>query len=96
MQYSPSHPWDKPGQTEPLPTKKKKKSLNKKGTNTQQRGLGAVSLPEKGGGARSLSLHKLSVSKSWKGRRADRKQVGDKLLPEIDQVVVHKAHLLSQ
>jgi hypothetical protein len=36
------------------------------------------------------------LSKQSLERQKGRQQVGDKPLPEIGQVVVHKAHLLSQ
>jgi hypothetical protein len=58
-----------------LPWKKTKQNnwmINKElKTTTQQRGRGAVSTPEKGGGARSWSQRELSVNKGWKCRRAD-------------------------
>jgi hypothetical protein len=64
-------------------------------TNTQQRGWGAVSTPEKGGKGKEL-ISVWTSSKQRLERQKGHQRVGDKLLPEIEQVAVHKTHLLSQ
>jgi hypothetical protein len=61
----------------------------------QQRELGVLSTPEKRGGARSWSPHKLSVNK-WLERQKGRQWADDKSMPEIGHIAVHKAHLFSQ
>jgi hypothetical protein len=60
----------------------------------QQRGEGSVSTLEKGGRGKSWSPCKHSVNKDWKNQKG-LQQAGDKPLPEIEHVEVHKAHLLS-
>jgi hypothetical protein len=72
----------------------KKIIINKELKRTQQREWGAVSAPEGGQGKELISVQ--TFSKQRLERQKGWLQVGDKLLPEIGQIAVHKAHLLSQ
>jgi hypothetical protein len=80
----------------PPPKKKTPKNwINKElKTNTQQTGWGAVSIPEKGE-QQGADLH-ANFSKQRLERQKGQQWAGDKPLPKIGQVEVHKAHLLSQ
>jgi hypothetical protein len=68
---------------------------NKLKTSTQQREWSAVSTPEKEGGGKEL-ISMLTFSKQRLERQKGWKQVGDKLLPDIGQVVLCKVHLQNQ
>jgi hypothetical protein len=57
--------------------------------------VGCCKLTGKGRWARSWSSPELSI-KNILERQKGQQRVGDKMLPEIGQVAVHKAHFLSQ
>jgi hypothetical protein len=60
----------------------------------QQMGQNALSAPEKREGERSCLCE--NFSKQRLERQMGQQWMGDKPLPEIRQIAVHKAHLLSQ
>jgi hypothetical protein len=65
-------------------TKNQKNLNNKQGTEKEHRAEGTECSP-----------HELSVNKDWNGRRANSGQVISYCL-KLRQIVVHKAHILSQ
>jgi hypothetical protein len=96
-QYSHSHPWDKPEeateQTDPPPCKKKKLN-NKQGTEKEYAAewVGCSECTAQGRRIKKLITVR-TFSKQSLERKKGRQWVGDKLLPEIGQIVDDKAHL---
>jgi hypothetical protein len=90
-QHSPWTDW-------PPALQKKKKNLNhKQGTEKEHAAEGAGCYKQPGKGLRGKELISEGIfSKQRLERQKGWHQTGDKLLPEIGQVVVHKAHFLSQ
>jgi hypothetical protein len=91
-QHSPWTDWP------PHPTEQNKKNLNnKQGTEKEYAAEGTSCTELTGEGGRSKKLISMwTFSKQKLERQKGWQQAGDKLLPEIGQVVVHKAHLLRQ
>jgi hypothetical protein len=105
MWFCPSHSWDKPAQpplgrlTPPaLQTNKQTKTLNnKQGTKNWHtaEGMGCCKHTREAGESKEL-ISMQTFSKQRLERQKGWQQEGDKLLPEIGQVAIHKDHLLSQ
>jgi hypothetical protein len=77
------------------PPQKKTWINNKVKTNTQQRGWVLWKNTREGVRGKKLISPQTSVNK-WLERQEGWWRVGDKPLPEIGQVLVYRAHLLSQ
>jgi hypothetical protein len=82
--------------TSPNPAKKKQK-LNKQGTEKEHtaEGAGCCNCTREGGRSKDL-ISTWTFNKQRPERQEGQQWTGDKPLPKIEQVAVHKTHILSQ